>query len=403
MKYIHRTIERIIPQVSANFKGILLSGMRQVGKSTLLKHLGNERKYLTLDLPELREAAMHSPNQLLEIYSPPVTIDEVQWAPELFPALKIYLDSHDDRGLIWLSGSQRLTLWAQIADKLPGRIVTLDLLPLSIYEREGKGLEQLPYVPNFGLPQKLVARSPQETWEIVFQGGWPAAQSLSGNNRRLFFNMLLDNYIAKDVVQLNSIEKRMAFWRFLQILAIRSGQELNYTALAQDCGLTLKNTREWLSIAEASGYIFVLPPYFENIGKRLVKSPKLYFSDTGLLCRLMNFQTPEEVAGHYNAGAIFETFVVMEIIKSWIHNGRKPDFYFYRDSEQNEIDLLIHYQGKYFPIEIKTTTAPKSSMLKGIRSFRKIKPDCGTAALISLAQETVPLDANTVSHSIWSI
>lgn len=378
--------------------------MRQTGKTALMKHLGSKRPYVTLVQHEIRDTAMHAPEELLTDCPPHAIIDEVEWAPALFPALETFLDARNDRGLFWLSGSQRPSPGGEVADTLPGRIALLTLLPLSIYEREGKGLEQLPYLPDFSHHQRLEARSPLETWKIVFEGGFPEAQSLSGgDDRKLFFDKLIDSVIEKDIPQLNSIEKRMAFRRFLQMLAVRSGQVLNYTALAHDCGLTIKTIREWLSIAEASGFIFVLPPFFENIGKRLVRSPKLYFADTGLLCRLTGIHTPEEAAAHYNAGALFETFVVMEIVKSWLHNGRRPDFCFYRDSDQNEIDLLIRSQNIFFPVEIRAAETPKASMLKSIRSFRKIRPDCGTAALISLLQETVPLDANTVSHSIWSI
>lgn len=403
MAYLHRTLEKVIPQLSASSKGILLFGMRQTGKTTLLKQLGGDRPYVTLVQHEIRDTAMHAPDQLLADCPPHAIIDEVEWAPTLFPALETFLDARDDRGLFWLLGSQRPAFVEEIADTLPGRITLLNLLPLSIYEREGLGLEQLPYLPDFSLKQKLEARSAYETWGIVFEGGFPEAKSLSGADRKLFFDKLIDSVIEKDIPQLNSIEKRMAFRRFLRTLAVRSGQVLNYTALAHDCGLTIKTIREWLSIAEASGFIFLLPPFLENIGKRLVRSPKLYFADTGLLCRLMGIRTPEEASVHYNAGAIFETFVLMEIVKSWLHNGRRPDFCFYRDSDQNEIDLLLRCQNRLFPIEIRAAETPKRSMLKSIQSFRKIKPDCGTAALISLTAETVPLDANAVSHNIWAI
>ncbi len=404
MAYLHRTLEKVIPQLSASSKGILLFGMRQTGKTALMKHLGSKRPYVTLVQHEIRDTAMHAPDQLLADCPPHAIIDEVEWAPTLFPALEAFLDARDDRGLFWLLGSQRPAFVEEIADTLPGRITLLNLLPLSIYEREGLGLEQLPYLPDFSLKQKLEARSAYETRGIVFEGGFPEAKSLSGADRKLFFDKLIDSVIEKDIPQLNSIEKRMAFRRFLRTLAVRSGQVLNCTALAHDCGLTIRTAREWLAIAETCGFIFVLPPYLENIGKRLVRSPKLYFADTGLLCKLMGIQTPEEAAAHYNADALFETFVVMEIVKSWLHNGRRPEFYFYRDSDQNEIDLLIRCQNRFFPVEVRAAaTTPKRSMVKSIRAFRKIKPDCSTAALISLLQETVPLDANTVSHSIWSI
>ncbi len=375
MAYLHRTLEKVIPQLSASSKGILLFGMRQTGKTALMKHLGSKRPYVTLVQHEIRDTAMHAPDQLLADCPPHAIIDEVEWAPTLFPALEAFLDARDDRGLFWLLGSQRPAFVEEIADTLPGRITLLNLLPLSIYEREGLGLEQLPYLPDFSLKQKLEARSAYETRGIVFEGGFPEAKSLSGADRKLFFDKLIDSVIEKDIPQLNSIEKRMAFRRFLRTLAVRSGQVLNCTALAHDCGLTIRTAREWLAIA-----------------------------DTGLLCKLMGIQTPEEAAAHYNADALFETFVVMEIVKSWLHNGRRPEFYFYRDSDQNEIDLLIRCQNRFFPVEVRAAaTTPKRSMVKSIRAFRKIKPDCSTAALISLLQETVPLDANTVSHSIWSI
>ena len=403
MSYLHRTLENVIPQLSGSSKGILLSGMRQTGKTTLMKHLGSARPYVTLIEHETRDTAMHAPDQLLADCPQHAIIDDAEWAPALFPALETFLDSRDDRGLFWLSSSLRPAPGGNAAHTLPGRIALLNLLPLSIYEREGKGLGQQPYVPDFSLKQKLEARSPLETWKIVFQGGFPEVQSLSRDDRKIFFDKLIDNVIEKDLPQLNSIEKRLAFRHFLRTLAVRSGQVLNYTALAQDSGLTIRTTREWLSIAEASGFIFMLPPFSENVGKRLVRSLKIYFADTGLLCRLMGIRTPEEAASHYSAGAIFETFVVMEIVKSWLHNGLTPDFCFYRDSDQNEIDLLIRSQNRFFPVEIRAAATPRLSMLKSIRSFRKIKPDCGTTALISIVPEPVPLDANTVSHSIWSI
>ena len=312
MAYLHRTLEKVIPQLSASSKGILLFGMRQTGKTALMKHLGSKRPYVTLVQHEIRDTAMHAPDELLADCPPHAIIDEVEWAPTLFPALEAFLDARDDRGLFWLLGSQRPAFVEEIADTLPGRITLLNLLPLSIYEREGQGLEQLPYLPDFSLKQKQEARSAYETWGIVFEGGFPEAKSLSGADRKLFFDKLIDSVIEQDIPQLKSIEKRMAFRRCLRTRAVRSGQVLNYTALAQTCGLTIRTAREWLSIAESSGFIFVLPPYLENIGKRLVRSPKLYFADTGLLCKLMGIQTPEDAAAHYNADALFETFVVME-------------------------------------------------------------------------------------------
>ena len=227
MKYLHRTIENALPKLSETFKGIMLSGMRQVGKSTLLKQMGGERHYLTLNNNRLLRMAKEAPQEFFHFNNPPLTVDEIQWAPELFPTLKGLLDETDNRGLVWLSGSQRLTLWAQVADKLPGRIGAVDLMPFSIYERHGLGLEQKPYLSTLKLPRRLPPKNVQQTWSTVFQGAWPDVLDADNETRQIFYNQLINLYIANDVVQLNSIEKRLDFQKFLAVLAARSGQELN--------------------------------------------------------------------------------------------------------------------------------------------------------------------------------
>ena len=403
MQYLERTLETVLTNVSSVYKGVVVSGMRQVGKGTLLKHLGRTRRYLTLKDSRLLRMAKQAPEQFLQMNPPPISVDEIQWAPELFPALKAYFDETDEKGLVWLSGSQRLALWANVSDKLPGRVASFDLLPLSIYEREGKGKLQKPYVPSFNLKRQLPEKSPSDTWRTVFQGAWPDVLDADAQERQIFFNQLVNLYIANDVVQLNSIEKRLDFQKFLAVLATRSGQELNYADISKACGINFPTVKAWLSIAEASGLVYLLPPFFENIEKRLVKSPKLYFVDTGLVCYLLDIQSPEELARYYNRGAIFETFVVTEILKSWVHNGLNPNFYFYRDFEQNEVDLLIHVAGKYHPVEIKSSVSVEQKKLGGLESFRNSVKNTGLGAVISMTPEPFAMSSEIVNHSIWSI
>lgn len=403
MKYLHRTIENALPKLSTTFKGIMLSGMRQVGKSTLLKQMGGEHHYLTLNNNRLLRMAKEAPQEFFHFNKPPLTIDEIQWAPELFPALKGLLDETDDRGVVWLSGSQRLSLWAQVADKLPGRVAAVDLMPFSIYERQGLGLEQKPYLPTLKLPRRLPPKNVQQTWSTVFQGAWPDVLDADNETRQIFYNQLINLYIANDVVQLNSIEKRLDFQKFLAVLASRSGQELNYADIAKECGINMPTLKAWISIVESSGLIFLLPPFFENIEKRLVKSPKVYFVDTGLICFLLDIQSPEELSRYYNRGAIFETFVISEILKSWVHNARKPSFYFYRDFEKTEVDLLIHSAGVYHPIEIKSSASVSPKKFSGLESFKKNVKNSALGAVISMTDEPYMEAPDIINHSLWDI
>ena len=403
MKYLHRTIENVLPKQSAFYKGVMISGMRQVGKSTLLKQIGEQRRYLTLNNSRLLRMAKEAPEEFLVLNPPPVTIEEVQWAPELFPALKAAFDETEDRGLVWLAGSQRLSLWSQVADKLPGRVASFDLMPFSIYERQGLGLSQKPYIPSINLPRLLKPKTVSETWDVIYQGAWPDVLRADNDTREIFYDQLIKLYIANDVVQLNSIEKRLEFQKFLTVLATRSGQELNYSDLSKDCGINLPTVKAWLSIVEASGLVFLLPPFYENIEKRLVKSPKMYFVDTGLVCFLLDIQSSEELSRYYNRGAIFETFVISEILKSWVHNAKRPSFYFYRDFEKSEVDLLIHDSGVYYPIEIKSSVTVSSKKLTGLEAFKKNVKNSAMASVISMTPEPYVMEGQVINHSIWDI
>lgn len=402
-QYSPRTIEPIIKKASTAFKVVMVSGMRQVGKSTLLSHLASrQRQYVTLDNSRQLLSALESPETFFQLNPAPRTIDEIQLAPGLFRSLKEVVDQSDTTGQYWISGSQRLTLMANVTEALPGRLVSFDLYPFSIYEREGKGLLQRSYLPG-NLESNLPTRSVSDCWKIIFQGAWPGVIDKDVEVRDWFFESLVSLYLSKDVATLAQVDKTIQFRKFLKALAIRTGQELRLQPLAEAAGVQTATIKRWLSIAEASGLIILLPPFYSNIDKQLVKSPKVYMTDTGLVAHLLGIQTPEEMQTHVNQGNFFETFVVMEIIKSWAHNGKKPDFYFYRDNRGMEIDLLIHSDGKYYPVEIKSKVLADTHDAKWLTAFNSLPVATGRGIIICQTDTPYFVSKDVLVHNIWAI
>ena len=402
MPYLHRTIEPVIKKASDRFKVVMLSGLRQVGKSTVLKQIADSsRQYLTLDNTAQRLMAKEDPASFFKRTPTPAIIDEIQLASELFYPLKEAVDLNENKGQYWLSGSQRLHLMSQVSEALPGRLVNFDLWPLSVYERMGLGLEQKPFLPaNTGTLPHL---SEKETWEIIFQGAWPEVLHNDSDERQWFFDSLIDLYLSKDVVALTGVEKTLEFRKFLRALAARTGQELRIQVLAQMCDVGMPTIKRWLSIAEASGLIYLLPPYSGNINKQIVKSPKVYLADTGLAAALLGISSAQEMQQHNFNGQFFETFVITEILKSYCHNGKKPDFFFYRDSTGMEIDLLIHSNGCYYPVEIKAKSTPDIHDCKWIRALQKTSIPTGTASVIAMPQSVYNLAPDIAVQSVWDI
>ena len=402
MTYLRRTLEPIIEKASEHFKVVMLSGLRQVGKSTLLKMIaGENRRYITLDNTAQRLMANEDPSSFFEHNQAPAIVDEIQLAPSLFRPLKEKVDEQNGKGQYWLSGSQRLHLMHQVSDALPGRLIAFDLYPLSVYERLGLGLEQKPFVP--GHVGTLPKFDTSETWEMIFQGAWPEVLNLDHTERQWFFDSLIDLYLSRDVAALTGVEKTLEFRKFLKALAARTGQELRIQILAQMCDVGMPTIKRWLSIAEASGLIYLLPAFSGNINKQIVKSPKVYLADTGLAAALLGISSPQEMQNHIYNGALFETFVITEILKSYCHNGKKPDFYFYRDSTGMEIDLLIHSEGLYYPIEIKMKKTPDTYDAKWIRALEKFNIALGTAAIIALPEAAYNIAPEITVQSIWDI
>ncbi|MDR0723738.1 MAG: ATP-binding protein [Endomicrobium sp.] len=401
--YKKRTLTKTLLEYSDSFKVILVTGFRQVGKTTFLKDSAKaNRKYVSLDDPQDLLKAKTDPKGFLLTYSPPVIIDEIQYAPEIFKYIKILVDSYDKRGQIWLTGSQQFNMMQGVTESLAGRVVIMNMLGFSIYERFEKGDLQKPFLPTKNLTTKLKYKSPKETFSIIWKGSFPDIIEKNSKERTGFYDSYIKTYLERDVRQIVNVGDEIAFITFLKVIAARTGQELNLTDIAKDVSISVNTAKNWLSILQISGLVFLLQPYFKNVTKRFIKTPKLYFTDTGLASYLAGWTTPESLEVGISSGAFFETFVISEILKSYYHNGITPNFYYYRDSNNNEIDLLIHQDGKFYPIEIKKTSTPKEIDIKSFKVLSEIE-EVAYGSLICLTDKPKPLNENVTAISIWDI
>jgi len=401
--YYPRTLSETIKRAENSFKVVMLTGMRQVGKTTLLRDLaGEERLYLTLDDARTLKMAKEDPYLFFETHKAPLLIDEIQYAPELFPHIKMLADASDNMGIVWMTGSQQFLLMKGVSETLAGRMALIDLHGFSLYEREGLALQHRPFIPQMSSAATLQRRNTAETFDIIRLGSFPG---LITNNVDwgLFYSSYIKTYIERDVRQLTNIGNELAFYNFLRAAAARTAQELNLSNLANDVGVTVNTAKAWLSVLKASGIVYLLPPYSQNITKRIVKRPKLYFLDTGLAAYLTDWNTGTQLMSGAMSGAVFETFVFGEILKSYNHNGKQASLYYYRDSNKVEIDLIISQDGKLYPVEIKKTASPDSSMVKNFSVLEKQGNIIGHGALICLTDRPFPLTRNVSALSVWDL
>ncbi len=392
--YIQRTAENTIKRLSKEFKVVLVTGARQVGKSTLLKHCDSAREYVTLDNLFERESATQNPELFLQAHKPPVIIDEIQYAPNLLSYIKIAVDSTNAKGQYWLTGSQHFHMMKNVSESLAGRVGILNLMGLSLSELSNRP-KRAPFFPN----QEEIAKRRRtskkytltEVFERIFQGSFPALNdALEPTNRDDFYAAYLNTYITRDIRDLSVISNELQFMRFITAVAARTGQVLKYSELANAIGISEPTAKKWLSILVSSDLVYLLEPYYLNITKRMTKMPKLYFLDTGLCAYLTKWSSAETLEYGAMNGAFFETFVVSEILKSYRHSGKRPFLYWYRDADQKEIDLLMEQDGKLHPLEIKLTANPNRSMLK---NFSVLK-NPGYGGLICLMDRDFPLTEN---------
>ena len=401
--YRKRTLSPYILRMSEKFKVLLISGPRQIGKTTMLRYTADtNRKYVSLDNPKDLLKAKNDPRGFLDTYSPPCIIDEIQYAPELFPYVKMQADSSKNQGQIWMTGSQQYNLMQGVTESLAGRVAIIDMQGFSIYERDGKGDKQRPFLPSANPARALKRRNVADTFKIIWQGAFPDVVNADEEHRETFYDSYVRTYIERDVRQLLNIGDEVKFITFLKAAAARTGQELNVADIARNVGIDPKTADKWLSVLQSSGLVYMLQPYFRNITKRLTKRPKMYFMDTGLAAYLAGWTTAVALENGASAGAFFETFAITEIIKSYCHNGKNPQLNFFRDSNGNEIDLLIYQDGKFWPIEIKKHSTPGFDDIKAFRIFAKDEK-IGYGCEICLTLDLQPLSSDAVAMSIWDI
>jgi hypothetical protein len=394
--YFARTLEQRWPEASGQFRVLLLTGPRQAGKTTLLEHLcGPERTYVTLDDPTSRALANDDPRLFLERFPPPLLLDEIQYAPGLLPYIKMAVDSDAAPGAFWLTGSQQFALMKGVSESLAGRVGIVNLLGFSGRERHRRRLDAEPFLPSGPLlaaRQETAVRSDAaEVFRDIWLGAFPGLVAGPVKDRDLFYSSYLQTYLQRDVRDLTHVASESAFLRFLKATAARTGQLLNVTELARDVDVSVNTAKSWLSVLEASFQVFLLPPYHTNLTKRLVKTPKLYFLDTGLCAYLTEWSSPETLAAGAMAGPMLETYVLAELLKSWWHRMQSPQIYHYRDKDGREIDFLLVRDGTLHPLEVKRSATPQRSWVGTMASLKKRQLPVGEGGVVCLCPEYLPL------------
>ena len=366
--YIHRHLEAMLATASKMFGAVLVTGPRQVGKTTLVRRFASTSNYVTLDDPMQLHAAVEQPATFFKDNKPPVFVDEIQYAPNLFPYIKMKVDEENAKGLFYLSGSQQFKLMKNVGESLAGRLGILNLLGLSMREYHQLKFNDafLPTEEYFaGRRKELKPLSYDELWRVIHRGSMPDLLLNDDFDWQIFYASYVKTYIERDVRELTQVGDEVKFITFMIAVASITGQLLNISSLAKNVGISVSTAERWLSILVTSNIVYLLRPYANNVLKRSVKTPKLYFLDTGLAAYLTKWTTADVLKNGAMAGAFFETFVVAEIIKSYYNKGiAEPPLYFYRDKEQKEIDLLIECNGVLHPLEMKKHADPKVADIK---------------------------------------
>ena len=419
MAYIHRSIEEKLKKSAGTYKAVLVTGPRQVGKSTLLKKVFEGRKYVSLDDPFLEQQARENGSMFMMLNQPPVTFDEIQRAPELFRYIKIKCDDSEETGLFCLSGSQQFKLMKNVSETLSGRISIIELAGLSLREIQSDPFNQR-FLPTmeYILERQKTVKAPENIWEIIHRGSYPALQN-SELEWSAFYADYVRTYIERDVRELSAVQDLNAFQRFMIAVAARTGEILNYSNIADEVGKDVTTIKNWISILEASGIIYLLEPYSSAVLKRAIKSPKLYFRDTGLACYLTRWLTPDTLAYGAMNGPMFETFVISEILKSFSNAGLDYRYFvsYYRGKDkkkvnrngemvelEGEIDFIIEENGVLYPIEIKknaSVTADMTSVFQILDTIPEKKR--GMGAVICMCPQPGALRENVLQIPAWYI
>ena len=416
--YIKRAMEETIARVSNMFPVMLVTGPRQVGKTTLLQKLSEqERKYVTLDDPDVRYLAKHDPALFMQRYTPPVLIDEIQYATELLPYIKIYVDTTKEKGSIWITGSQVFRLMKDVSESLAGRVGIVNLLGLSDAEIYGYKSEPFSTDPEWlmkrisGLKQITL----NEIYARIFKGSMPELYADENVDWETYYRSYVDTYLQQDIRDLAQVADEMSFYHFMTAAAAHTSKPVVYEELANAAGISAPTAKKWLSILVSSHIIALVQPYYNNVLKRVVKMPLMHFLDTGLAAYLLKWGNPEALEKGAMSGAFFESFVFSEIYKSYLNAGKEPPIFYYRDKDQKEIDLLLYQNGLLFPIEIKKAASPGKAAIKNFKvlepvqeperfgGMSELKVNIGPGSVICMAQDLLPLDQKNWHVPVWMI
>ena len=420
MVYIERSITPYVQKAEKNFKAVLITGARQAGKSTLLKKLFPSRKYITFDDPFIEEQAIQNAGMFMTLNQPPVTFDEVQRIPDLFRYIKIECDKRDEYGLYCLSGSQPFRLMQNVSESLSGRISIIELAGLSLREIQGDTFDQ-PFLPSmdYVMERQKTARQPENIWQIIHRGSFPELYQNPELDWQQFYASYIKTYLERDVRELSAVQNLDVFRRFMVAVAARTGQMVNYANIADEVGRDAATIRNWFSILEASGIIYLLEPYTPSVLKRAIKTPKVYFRDTGLASYLTRWLTPETLAYGAMAGNMFETFVISEILKSYSNQGIDYRYCvsYYRGKDkkrirrdgkeievEGEIDFIIEENGVLYPIEIKKNTSETAYAASAFQVLDRVEDKKrGMGAVISMCPAPGMLRENVLELPVWFI
>lgn len=404
--YIKRLLEDDIQANSKAFPVLLICGPRQVGKTTILEKIIKEKKqdikYVTLDDPMQRVLAKTDPATFIEKYGTPLIIDEIQYATELLPYIKISVDKKriEDKknsyGMYYLTGSQMFVMMQNVSESLAGRVGIIDMYGLS--NAEITGYTQKSFIPTYEECKKKEGNTKlniNELFERILKGSYPEIYQNNEISSEKFYNSYLRTYIERDIRDMISIKDEIKFLTFMSAVAARTGQELNYNDIAKDVDIDIKTAQKWVSILRTSGLVYLLQPYYNNLIKKIIKRPKLYFTDTGFACYLAGYSDAKTLQISAYNGAIFENYVVMEIVKSYVNDNKDSRLYlnYYRDTAGKEIDLLIIKDGKVYPIEIKKTGNPNKEVIKNFSVLENMGLQIGEGGIVCTIDKIVPIDA----------
>ena len=397
MKYISRHLERKFNHMSEFFKAVLVTGARQVGKTTMLRHLayGQDRTYVTLDNRMARDLAQTDPVLFFQTYKPPILIDEVQYAPELFPQIKLLCDEREETGLFWLTGSQQYKMIENVRETLAGRIGILTLYSLSQAEKAGVVHEN---ALDFSIEclQSRQANMPKndiiDVFEHIWRGGMPQVLNADAEQRQEYYNSYIDTYLMRDVSEFGGVTDTVRFGKFITACAALVSAQLNYKTLADSSDISQPTAKEWLRLLEGLGIVYLLAPYSNNALKRLTKAPKLYFCDTGLASHLSMWLTRETLMNGAASGHFFENYVVGELLRNYSTSAAKATLTYFRDSNAKEIDIFVEENNRIHPLEIKKSASPDRREVKKFAVLQKTNVETGAGGIICMCEETIPID-----------